>query len=127
MNRNLITAAFLAGSLSLTSCATVFPTGHTTGLLVKTVDDGGTDTYVEGEPLVLEGLERGESTQYSFLGLFSWGDSSLDAAAKQGQLRDVRYMDRCVRSFLGIFASYTTVVLGSPQAEEGSTGLWGAQ
>jgi hypothetical protein len=43
-------------------------------------------------------------------------------------------MDRCVRSFLGIFASYTTVVLGSPQAEEGSpqaeegsTGLWGAQ
>jgi hypothetical protein len=67
---------------------------------------------VEGTPLVLDGLSRGESSETCILGLFSFGDSSLDAAAREGDLMDVRYVDRKVTSLLGLVTSYTTIVLG---------------
>jgi hypothetical protein len=115
LSRTLLTSALVVSSLALTSCAITAPAGHTTGFISKNVGVGGATTYVEGQPLVLEGLERGESREYSLLGLFSWGDSSLDAAAEQGKLRDVRYIDQHVVSFLGILAIYETVALGKPK------------
>jgi hypothetical protein len=73
MQRRLISSIlFLASTCTFSSCATVFPVGPTTGLLIKSSDDGGEAFDVEGEPLVLEGLERGQSSQYSLLGLISW-------------------------------------------------------
>lgn len=109
---NRLKAAAVTALLFTCSCATALPGGHTTGFLIRSVDSGGADTYVEGQPLSLEGLERGESREVSFLGLFAWGDSSLDAAAAEGNLKNVHYMDRKVVSFLGIVATYTTIVLG---------------
>ena len=110
----------------LASCATVGPGGQTGGFspltilnggggsaaIFTSVGAGGTPIYVEGTPLVLDGLSRGESTEVCILGLFSFGDSSIDEAAKVGKLRDVRYVDRKVFNFLGIYAKYTTVALG---------------
>lgn len=114
LHRTLLALALVGTSLTLTSCALTVPSGHTTGFLVKSVGAGGTATYVEGQPLVLEGLERGESREYSLLGLFSWGDSSLDAAAREGNLHDVHYIDHQVLTFFGLFACYETVALGKP-------------
>ncbi len=121
-----IKTAPLVLALSLfVSCATVGPGGQTggpglnmlgggggTGLLFTSVDAGGTPMYVEGSPRVLDGLSRGESSEFCILGLITTGDSSVDAAAREGGLRDVRYVDRKVSSLLGIFTRYTTVVLG---------------
>jgi len=123
-------ALFLSLLLALTtSCANVSPGGQTGssagyvgqmmplggagGLIYSNVGAGGS-LVDAGEPIVVEGLFRGESTETNILGLFSFGDSSVDAAATNGGLRDVRYVDRRVRSFLGIFATYTTVTLGMP-------------
>ena len=110
-----IPSKILLGSLAacLSSCVAMSnPGGHTTGLAVQSVGAGGQVVSVEGAPLQLKGLDRGESRETSLLGLFSWGDSSMDAAAKAGNLESVRYIDRQVFHFLGIFATYTTVVLG---------------
>lgn len=76
------------------------------------VRSGGAPVAVEGDPLVLDGLERGEASEVSILGLISLGDSSVMAAAKEGGLRSVHYVDRAAFNFLGIFAKYTTRVAG---------------
>jgi hypothetical protein len=122
----LIKTIPLVVALSLfASCATVGPGGQTgglginsltggggTGILFTSVGAGGAPLYVEGSPLVLDGLSRGESSEFCILGLITLGDSSIDYAALEGGLRDVRYVDRRVTSLLGIFTRYTTVVLG---------------
>ena len=115
------TPSLLVGLLAvgLNSCAAITSgaTGaHTTGFLSQNVGSGGHPVRVEGQPLNLSGLTRGESTETSILGLFSLGDSSMDAAAENGNLLSIHYMDRQVFSFLGIFATYTTVVLGEGTA-----------
>ena len=101
----------LAALLLAPSCAVAFPGGHTTGL-IQNVRSGGSPVSVEGAPLTLEGLTTGEAEEISLLGLISIGDSSMMAAAKNGGLTSVRYVDRAVFSFLGIFAKYTTRVAG---------------
>ena len=90
----------------------VSPGGHTTGGLIQSVRTGGTPVSVEGAPLTLEGLDTGEASEISILGLISIGDSSMMAAAENGDLTSVRYVDRAVFNFLGIFARYTTRVAG---------------
>lgn len=71
------------------------------------------------EPLVLEGLAEGKSAHATLLG-FRFGDSSVDAAASNGNLADVRYADTTVFAFpfpnLAIFTRVTTTVKGAPKS-----------
>ena len=97
---------------SMTSCAAVMPGGHTTGFMIQNVKTGGAPVFVEGEPLVLDGLKTGAANEYSILGIISFGDSSIMAASKEGGLRSVHYVDRAAFSCLGVFAKYTTRVAG---------------
>jgi len=111
--KSLSTICVLAACSSLFgSCAMVWPAGRTNGALVQSVRTGGEVVDVRGAPLLLEGLDTGEASEISLLGLISVGDSSVMAAAKEGGLKDVRYVDRSAFSFLGIFARYTTRVAG---------------
>ncbi len=55
---------------------------------------------------------KGTSTTYSVLGLVSWGDGSVNTAAKNGGLTKVDRMDYHLYNILGIYSEYTTVVYG---------------
>lgn len=58
------------------------------------------------------GTKTGKSESTSILGLFSWGDASVNAAARNGQLSRVDYVGYDMLNVLGIYQGWTTVVYG---------------
>ncbi len=59
------------------------------------------------------GHKQGESSLYSVLWLFAWGDAGAAAAAKNGGITTLTHMDREVYSVLfGIYSRQTTIVYG---------------
>lgn len=59
------------------------------------------------------GHRKGQSSMYSLLWLFAWGDSGAAAAAKQGEIAVMTHMDRDFEAILfGIYTKTTTVVYG---------------
>ncbi len=59
------------------------------------------------------GQKRGSATFQSVFWLFAWGDAGAAAAAKDGGITTLRYMDREFKYILfGIYQSQTTIVYG---------------
>ena len=58
------------------------------------------------------GTAVGRSSAHSILGLVAWGDASIDAAARNGDLSAVNYVDYEYLSVLGLYTKYTTVAHG---------------
>ncbi len=59
------------------------------------------------------GHKQGESSTYSVLWLFAWGDAGTAAAARNGGINVLTHMDREVQSVLfGIYTRTTTIVYG---------------
>jgi hypothetical protein len=59
------------------------------------------------------GQKKGTSSFQSVLWLFAWGDAGAAAAAKDGGITTLRYMDREFKYVLfGIYQSQTTIVYG---------------
>lgn len=59
------------------------------------------------------GSKVGKASTTSVLWLFAWGDASTAAAARDGGITTIRHADyEFLNVFLGIYASYTTVVRG---------------
>ena len=56
--------------------------------------------------------KMGKATCESVLGLFAWGDCSIEMAKQNGGLSTVQYSDIEVKNTLGIYATYTTIVRG---------------
>jgi len=56
--------------------------------------------------------KRGESECQTVLGLVTWGDCSIDAAAKDGGITTISTVNSKVFNVLFIYGSYTTVVTG---------------
>lgn len=48
----------------------------------------------------------------SILGWFAWGDCSIDAAMKNGNITKIHHVDHDAMSILGIYAQYTIKVYG---------------
>jgi hypothetical protein len=70
---------------------------------------------LDAEKKVVSGeLKKGESSYGSFLGLITWGDASIKAAAANGGITNILYVDQREASlnFLGAFSKYTTIVYG---------------
>ena len=68
------------------------------------------DVDVQGTRL---GEKTGESSAASILGLVAWGDASIDAAARAGDIQVIQHADHRYFSLLGpLFQRYTTVVYG---------------
>jgi hypothetical protein len=43
---------------------------------------------------------------------FSWGDASIEAAARSRDIKQISYVDRQVSNVLGVYARYETIVYG---------------
>lgn len=106
-----VSLAFFA-VLAVPSCAAVAGS-PVTGFLVTNVGVPG-ESFETADDLEVDvsGLEKGESSAFSFLGLFAGGDASINKAANNGKIRKIHHVDYEVSSFLGIFASSTTIVYG---------------
>ncbi|MHC4943485.1 MAG: TRL domain-containing protein [Planctomycetota bacterium] len=60
------------------------------------------------------GPKTGESTAYSVLWLFAWGDAGTAEAAKNGGLEKMNHMDRqIVQVLFGLYTQQTTIVYGN--------------
>lgn len=59
------------------------------------------------------GHKQGESSTYSAIWLFAWGNGGAASAAKNGGITVMTHMDRAVFSILfGIYTHTTTIVYG---------------
>lgn len=71
----------------------------------------GPIAVASGEPAPLD-AKRGKAHAHVFLGLFGYGDASLEAAMLAGGITRVHHVDYEYKAFLGLFSKYTTVVVG---------------
>lgn len=58
------------------------------------------------------GEKRGVSAVQNVLGIVSWGDASIRAAAEQGGITTIESADYEFFGVLGVYSRYTTVVYG---------------
>ena len=58
------------------------------------------------------GSKTGEASASSVLAMFGWGDCSIRAAAKAGQITEIRHVDYRYENVLGIHQKFTTIVNG---------------
>ncbi|MBI5154952.1 hypothetical protein HZA57_06920 [Candidatus Poribacteria bacterium] len=96
-----------AAVLTMTGCLmapVVPPTG-----MVYTNFSAPLDYDQEQSPA---GTKEGSASTHSILGLVAWGDSSADAAAKQGGISTITGADYDYMNIIGIYQRYTTVVRG---------------
>jgi hypothetical protein len=56
-------------------------------------------------------VKVGEATATGLLGV-TWGDSSIDTARKNGQIKKIYYVDYDTFGILGVYAKVTTKVYG---------------
>ncbi|MBK8576721.1 MAG: hypothetical protein IPN90_13955 [Elusimicrobia bacterium] len=54
----------------------------------------------------------GRAMSSSVLGLIATGDSSIEAAAKNGKITKIHHVDYEAKNILGIYSTFTTVVYG---------------
>jgi hypothetical protein len=89
--------------LVLMGCATYIPMGT---FYVGAKGGIGTST---GE---LSYTKVGSAEVTSIMGLVAFGDGSITAAANNGGIRKIKYVDYEVENILGIIGKYKTVVYG---------------
>ena len=56
--------------------------------------------------------KHGEATTQSVLGLFAWGDCSIEAASKAGNLNTINYADYSFFNVLGVYQKFTITAYG---------------
>jgi len=89
--------------LFVTGCATLYPAGPiytNIQLPVTATANSGVATKV------------GTSQCTSILGAVAIGDSSIEAAKKNGSITKVHHVDYSVKNILGIIGTYKTTVYG---------------
>ena len=93
----LFSASLLAG------CATPYPMGMLYTEIKSPVAAGeGAVNY----------SKVGVAKATSILGLVATGDTSIKAAAANGGIRNIKYIDYDSKNILGIYGEYTTTVYG---------------
>ena len=97
----LVLVVFVAASLS--GCATPSPAGIIYTEIKAPVGAG------EGG---MNYNKVGTAKATSVLGLVATGDCSIKAAAANGGIKNIKYVDYDAKNILGIFGEYTTTVYG---------------
>lgn len=94
----LLTVCVLASG-----CATPYPMGtlYTEVSTPAAVGDGD-----------LNYDKVGTATSKSYFGLIATGDASIKAAARNGSIKEIKYVDYSAQNILGIIGEYTTTVYG---------------
>ncbi len=90
--------------LAATGCAVVH--SPVSGIIVTDTKSSGTNTLSERGPKV------GQSECTSILGLVATGDCRVSSAAQNGGIKKVKTVKYHSYSILGIYAKYTTTVIG---------------
>ncbi|MBL7081406.1 MAG: TRL-like protein family [Candidatus Omnitrophica bacterium] len=92
----------LVAVLLLSGCATFLPYGQLYTNVKAPVAATGDVSY----------SKVGTATATSILGIVATGDASIDAAARDGGITEIKYVDYEVNNILGIYGQYTTTVYG---------------
>lgn len=92
----------IAGATLLCSCGTMGPVGVVYS-----------DVNMAQQATSATGTRTGQSESKSYCGLVALGDSSIEAAKKNGGIKTVSAVDTKVYSILGIYNKYTTTVSGN--------------
>lgn len=58
------------------------------------------------------GLKSGSASSQSVLGLYAWGDCSITAAAREGGLKRVDFVDYKYDNIIGIWQRVTVIAYG---------------
>lgn len=103
MRYALILAALACLPL-LGGCAMPMPSAGPGGLYTDVQEGVGAGP---GEP-----VREGRATHQNFLGIITFGDSSIEAAKAEGNITTVGTIDRDVMGVLGLYSRSTTVVRG---------------
>lgn len=90
-------------SFILVGCASVGPTG---GALFHDIKYG-----IDATPST-ESMKKGQACQSSILGLFGFGDASIETAKKDAQISQVATVDASSFSVLGFYNKYCTLISG---------------
>ncbi len=90
-------------ALTLSGCAGDKPTG-----VIYT----SSSYNIEGVGGTIANLKMGMSQAKCYFGLVGVGDCSIDAAVKNGGIKEIRYIDRSLESLLGV-STITTKVYGN--------------
>jgi hypothetical protein len=93
---------------ALPGCATFAFAGHGTPLGFFYTDASAPQHITENEV----GKKKGEACASSILGWVTTGDASVRAAADAGGIKQISAVDSSFRNYLGIYATYCTIVSG---------------
>ena len=115
--RYLIFSCLLGIILIFCSCAAFVATPIMGGLYTGVTAPVTYDPGAQGQPYKILGEVEGKATATSILGLIAAGDASVNSAYKNA-LKQIPDADDLIEvkvdykgtSFLGLFASYTTIV-----------------
>ncbi|MBF0319263.1 MAG: hypothetical protein HQL01_05605 [Nitrospirae bacterium] len=59
------------------------------------------------------GYKEGKACIYSFMGAISLGDAGIEAAMRDGGIKDVFTIDSYTQSFFGTYTRQCTIIIGS--------------
>jgi hypothetical protein len=104
MRSLLVCASIVGAALMLGGCATSQPVGWgvTQVKLPQAVGDGA----------VKQGMKKGVSECKSYLAIVAAGDASIEAAAKNGGITKIQFVDWEADNILGIIGTYKCTVYG---------------
>ena len=105
MNKSIIFVGLIAIALLLMGCAATV-SSPLPGFLYTDVQAPLAVTSNSGSSKV------GTAEAVSILGFFASGNAGIDAAAKQGGITKIQYVDYHAKNILGIYAKYTVYVYG---------------
>lgn len=108
MVRRLMVLATLALVLGVAGCAYRAPVVPPVGGLFSNYDAPLTTEY-DGQMVA---SKTGEASSSSVLGLFAFGDCSVQSAAKDGNLNSISYCDYSYFNVLGVFQTFTVKAHG---------------
>ena len=104
LKKTVVFVALSVAALTLSSCG---------GLSTRPVGSVYADVADPVAATSSSGSRIGEATSTSYLGVVALGDSSVDAAKRNGGISSVSSVDVKRKNILGIITTYTTVVRGN--------------
>lgn len=93
-------------SMGLTGCATSMFNKAGVGFIYTDAKDSHMATSAQGARV-------GKACQQNILGAVVTGDSSVEAAKKEGGVRTVASVDNEFSSILGVYSKFCTIVTGN--------------
>lgn len=104
--KRVFTPVLLAAAMILGGCAAGIQ--PVTGIMYSNVKGPMTATSAPEEA-----KRVGRASARSILGLIATGDASIAAAARDGGIREIHYVDYETQSLFGVVSEFTVVVYGN--------------